>query len=104
MAIVGISHGPEISVEVRSGMVGNEGDKGKKGKILPGLEGPPIDGVGWGSLPAEGTAQLGPGGRGLKLLSSPLLSSLEVLDLDLCVNSHFPREFMITSRTQGRCV
>lgn len=103
MAIVGISHGPEISVEVRSGMVGSEGDKGKKGKILPGLEGPPIDGVGWGSLSAEGTAQLGPSGRELKLLSS-LLSSLEVLDLDLCVNSHFPREFMITSRTQGRCV
>lgn len=58
MAIVGISHGPEISVGVRSGMVGSEGDKGKKGKILPGLEGPPIDGMGRGSLSAEGTAQL----------------------------------------------
>lgn len=79
-------------------MVGGEGDKGKKGKNLPGARRPIYRWCGWGELicrrdrPAEvGYLEpaMGPGGRLLKLLSSPLLSGLKVLDLDRCVNSHF---------------
>lgn len=108
--MVGTSHGAEISVGVRSGMVGGEGDKGKKDKNLPGAGRPIHRWCVLGELicrrdrPAEvGCLEpaMGPGGRGLKLLSSPLLPGLEVLDLDL---QSFSRELTITSRTQGRGV